>query len=246
MRTGNIFQLEVASAAAGGRTLLLRLALPLLLALPFVLAEMPPRAQIGGLVMLTLFISFFGSAVAVGRRRTDGLRMRICVLPLPVWLVVLDFVLAGTLVDLWQMAGVVILFAAVNAAASGLGNLAQVVACLLIVLVVLNLLGMLLAAAMKNNAEVHLTGALAVGIIAFVSGVFPVPPRLGALVAWIRPWNPVAGLAQSLGALVEGTGPDGVGWGIVGGIVAVGFVAALLARGLDLWPVRGADMERGT
>ena len=44
MRPGNVFQLEMATALAGRRAAAMRLALPLLLGLPFVLTAMPLRA----------------------------------------------------------------------------------------------------------------------------------------------------------------------------------------------------------
>ncbi len=235
MRPANVFQLEVASAVSDRRRLAMRLALPLLLALPFVLAVMPPRVRAAGLVLLTLFIGLFGAAVATVRRRAEGRVAYLRVLPIPRWLAGLDFLLAGSAVDLAQLGGVLVLFLAVNAKGLAAADVAALAGCLVVTVVLLNGAGMALASVLRSSPEVHLLGALAVGVVAFLSGVFPVPGRLGRLIESIGPWDPVAALARLLTAIAEdGPAATGAGWAAAGGAVVAVTAACLAWRGFDL------------
>lgn len=235
MMPENVFQLELAAALSNRRRLLMRLGLPLLLGLPFVLAAMPAAVRAGGLVMLVLFIGFFGAAVSAVRRRTEGLETRLRVLPVSTRTVRFDLILAGSLVDVLQTAPLLVLFALVNAAQSEPGALLVAAGLLVWVVLALNLLGLLLAALMRSNPEVHLAGALAVGLIAFASGLFPAFDRLRPVVAAVSAWSPVAWLAGALQRTAEGN----TGYGAAAQAWAAGalglFLLACLARGVG-WP----------
>jgi len=204
MKPANLCQLELAAALANRRALMARLAMPLLLALPFVLVAMPPRVQAAGLVMLLLFVAMFGAAVAMVRRRTDGRLARLKLLPIPRALVVLDLLLASVAVDLLQSAGVFALYVLVNAPAPTAGSILVLAGWACAVIVLLNALGMLLAAVARSNAEVHLYSALAVGLVAVAAGLFPLPGRIAPLVRSVAAWNPVARLADALAAMARG------------------------------------------
>ena len=230
MTPANVFQLELAAAMAGRRTLAARLGLPMLLGLPFTLGGMPAGVKAAGLVMLVLFVSFFGAAVATVRRREDGRLDRLRLLPIPAWLVRLDLLLAGAAVDVLQLAGVFILFMLINASQVTAAGLLTLAGGLAAVVVLLNLAGMLLASALRNNPEVHLAGALAVGLLAFVSGVFPVPARLAGWIETIAPWNPVARLSAALRGVAEGAAAPDAASVIVSGAVILVLVAAVLTR----------------
>jgi hypothetical protein len=204
MNPSNVFQVELASQLARPRALAMKLAMPVLLAMPLALVAMPPRAKAGGLVMLLLFLSFFGSAVAGVRRRTEGQAERLRALPGPVWRTWTGWLLADATVDLMQAACVLVLFLSIDAAEVGAADLLVLAALTSAVLVAMNLLGTLLAAAMKGNAEVHLVGALAVGAVAAVSGLFPTPRRLAAVVESTGHVNPVHLLAAALADATAG------------------------------------------
>jgi len=235
MRAANVFQLEVGAALAGGRRLVLRFGLPMLLGLPFVLAHMPAGARATGLVMLVLFTSFFGAAVAVVRRRSEGVEERLRLLPIPRGIVLGDQLLASAAVDVLQMGPVLALFVAVNGHAVGWGEAVGAAGLFAVVAVLLNLLGMLLAGRMRSNPEVHLTGALAVGVIAFLSGLFPVSARLAPMVGAVAAWSPVAWLASALKGLAQGQGTSGAGATAAGAAFLALMALLCLARGVD-WP----------
>ncbi len=230
----NVFQIEVLSVLANRRAFLMRLLLPVLMSMPFVLVAMPVRVKTAGMVMLTLFLTFFGAAVTMVRRQSEGHMTKLCLLPIPGWLVWFDFVLAGAVIDILQIGGVIILFLLVNAKVAISGSLVLVLAGLLVANVTgLNLLGMLLARAIKSNAEVHLMGVLMVGVIALVSGLFPVPASIAPAIAAGAGWNPIAKLAGLLSSLagdnsqaMEVSAP--LMWAAVISLVAL--TAALLAR----------------
>ncbi len=204
MIPANLFQLEVLSVVANRRALVMRLLLPVVMSMPFVLTAMPVRVKTAGLVMLLLFLTFFGAAVTMVRRESEGHRTKLSLLPIPGWLVQVDFVLSGAVIDILQIGGVIVLFLLLNAKAPVSGSLIFVLAGMFVVsVIVLNFLGMLLAGAVKNNVEVHLIGALTVGVIALVSGLFPVPAGIAQVIAAGSGWNPIAQLAAILTSLAE-------------------------------------------
>jgi hypothetical protein len=100
---------------------------------------------------------------------------------------------------------------------------------------VMNLVGAAVAGLLRGNPEVHLAGALVVGAVAFLSGVFPVPERLAWLVEAIAPANPVAGLARTIRGMAEGSASGAGAWSTVGAIVLGTFLLAVAVRGLNLW-----------
>jgi hypothetical protein len=196
VKPSNVFQLELSAAVANRQVLAMRVGFALLLGLPIALVDMPPRARAGGVAMLVVFVALLGSAVAAVRRRLDGHWERLWLLPLPRWAVLLDSVLAASAVDLLQTVPVVLIFAVAQGGVALLDAL-----CMLCVSVaVLNAVGMALACLVRSSAEVHLAGALSVGIVAFLSRVFPVPERLAGIVSVSAAISPVSRLASALGA----------------------------------------------
>lgn len=169
MSPSNVFQLELATALASRRTLALRVGVALLLALPFILVAMPPRVKAVGLTMLVLFVCFFGSAVGLVRRRTEGQWRRLWLLPIPRWQVWLDTLLASAALDLVQTAPAMIVYVAVNGQALTAAEVLAAAVLWLVAVFSLNALGALLAAAVRRNAEVHLAAATAL-VIWLVAG----------------------------------------------------------------------------
>ncbi len=208
MRPANVFQLELATVFANKRGLILKLVFTFLIGFPFVLVAMPSQVRVSGLMMLVLFTSFFGAAVSLVRRRTDGHLDHLKLLPIPVWSVLGDFVLSGAVVDIAQVGILLALFVLLNVSGATFGTLISIAGLFFISVLLLNLLGMILGYVMKSNPEVHLIGALAVAFIAFISGIIPVPAILHRFVQIILPWNPVALLARYLTELLHGKEAD--------------------------------------
>jgi hypothetical protein len=224
MKPANVFQLVLAEKFASARGAAMRLGLAFLLGLPFVLAAMPARVKAAGLVMLIVFTSFFGAAVGLVRWRTEGRITRLRVLPTPVWKTSGDYLLANSAVDLMQTGPVLVLLVVLNGNTTDIGLYAAGAGLFSATVLILNLLGILLGWAMKSNPEVHLFGAVAVGLIAFFSGLFPVPHAISRLVTAVAAWNPVGVLARALEKIMTG----GYGMSSMATVGGACFVVVLL------------------
>jgi hypothetical protein len=198
MNPASILQAEIMAAFKPGRKALLRMGLTLLLGLPFVLIDMPPKVKGGGLTMLILFHGFFGAAVGWVRARAEGRLTWQALWPGAAWQRARQRILAGAWVDFVQSLPLLILFVLINAPSAGLNGLCMLFIWYAASLLVLNLLGAGLGRLAGSNAEVHLFGALGVCIIAVASGLFPLPQSIAGIVGAIAPYSPVHGLAMVL------------------------------------------------
>jgi ABC-type multidrug transport system permease subunit len=208
---------------------MLRVGVSALLALPFILVGMPARAQAAGLVMVVLFTAFFGAAVGHVRLREDGRLERLLLLPM--WRVTLwlDLALASALSRSVPAAVVLTGFVAVNGRNVRVESVVALAGLLSTTLVLLTLLGMGVARLARSNAEVHLFGALAGGLLAVVSGVVPLPERLAG-VSVTTAWNPIGRLTTTLVELSRGSqGMDGAELAVTVTTLAV-FVAVAAVR----------------
>lgn len=197
MMPGNLFRLQLAATFANRRRFTLRVGISALLALPFIVIAMPARAQAAGIVMVILFTGFFGTAVGHVHLRDDRRLERLTMLPMSRWVLWLDLVLASVLARFIPTAVVVAGFVLVNGKSLTIGSLVAVAGWLCATLLLLTLLGIATAGRVRSNAEVHLFGALLVGMLAFLSGLTPLPDRLTPLAA-STVFNPIAHLLTAL------------------------------------------------
>ena len=206
MMCGNVFRLQLTCAFADTRRIMLRIGVSALLAMPFMFVGMPARAQAAGIVMVILFTGFFGAAVGHARLRADLRFTRLTLLPTSRGILWLDLVLASVLTRFAPVVVVLTGFVIVNGQgvtpAHLIGLLGLLCACLLL----LTLLGMGTGRISRSNGEVHLFGALACGVIAFASGITPVPEKLTWL-STAAAWNPIACLLAALTRLASEPGP---------------------------------------
>lgn len=197
MMPGNLFRLQLADTFANRRRFALRVGVSALLALPFIFVAMPPHAQAAGIVMVVLFTSFFGTAVAHVHLRDDRRLERLTLLPIPRWALWLDLVLASVLSRFVPTAVVIAGFVLVNGKSLTIASLVTLAGLLCTTLLLLTVLGIAVASRVRSNAEVHLFGALTVGILAPLSGLTPLPDRLAPLAA-ATAFNPIARLLAAL------------------------------------------------
>jgi len=230
MNPSNVFQLEMLSMLNTKRRLLLRTGMTLFLGLPFVLIELPMRVRAAGVLFLVLITGFFGAAVAMTRRKSDGRWKEFELLPVRLTEILGDFTLAGAVMDLIQLAPILVLLFVYHGTLQGM-NMLETAAFLCGTLVALNALGILLGWMLQTNAEVHLAGALGVGCIAVGSGLVPLPVEIAGIVASMETWNPVSGLVRSLEACLGGSVDSGSGWGAA--LVPALFAAWVLSRALN-------------
>ena len=232
MRPSNVFQLEMASHLADRRTLIIRLGFTLLLGLPFILIAMPPKIQVSGLLIIMIFITFFGAAVTFVRRRAEGHYTRLKLLPIPVPGIIGDMILAGVLIDFVQMGLLLALFMIVYSPGITAWALLETAGLFVLVILILNVLGILLAFVIKKNSEAHLFGALAAGFLAFISGLFPVPGRFQKAIEILTTWNPLSNLGKGLMALAANPESGRDALTLAWTIVLMLFIFAILQRTL--------------
>jgi ABC-type multidrug transport system permease subunit len=229
MICGNLFRLQLAAAFADRRRLLLRIGVSALLALPFIFVGMPARAQAAGIVMVILFTGFFGAAVGHARLREEGRLERILLLPTSGPTLWLDLALASTVSRAAPAVVVLATFVAVNARNVTVGAVVALAGLLCATLVLLTLLGMATARLTRNNAEVHLFGALTVGLLTVVSGVAPLPERLAPLAAATM-WNPISRLLAALVRLSSGSADVRAAEVALTALALAGIIAAATIR----------------
>jgi ABC-type multidrug transport system permease subunit len=206
MMPGNLFCLQLIAAFGDRRRIALRIGVSALLAAPFIFVGMPARAQAGGIVMVILFTSYFGAAVGHARLRADQRLARLFLLPTARGVLWLDLVLASMLSRLAPAMVVLAGFVAVNGQGVTPASLITLLGWLCSSLLLLTLLGFGTGRLARNNAEVHLYGALVCTIVAFLSGVTPLPERLMWLTATAS-FNPIALLLGSLTRLTASPAP---------------------------------------
>ena len=227
MMPGNLFRLQLAAAFANRRRHRQQLGIVGLLAMPFVLVEMPARAQAAGVVMVIIFTAFFGAAVGHMRLRTDQRMARLSLLPMSRLTLWLDVVLASMLDRLIPAAIVPAAFAAVNGQGVTATAAVHIAGLLCGSLLLLTVLGIATARLARDNGEVHLFGALACGGIALLGGVPPLPERL----SWLDPvaaWNPIGQFVAALTRLADGSAAVTTSQ-LVSALAVIGAVAAVAA-----------------
>lgn len=229
MNPGNLFCLQLADGFANRRRVLLRTGVSVLLALPFILVGMPARAQAAGIVMVVLFTGFFGAAVAHIHLREDRYLERLILLPQSRASLTLDLVLASIVSRFVPTALVLVAFVVVNAREVTAGALIVLAGQLCATLLLLTLLGMGIARLARSNAEVHLFGALTVGLLAGISGVVPASQRLATMTTALA-WNPIGRLVAVLAGLSDervGISPTEIGFA---SLILVATMAAVTIR----------------
>lgn len=233
MIAGNLLRMEVLSALADRRRLVLRIGVTLLLCLPFILVDIPARAQSAGIVLVVLFTGFFGTAVATARIRADGRVSRLLLLPSPRLLIPLDLLLAWTAARLVPGLVVIGAYLAVKGRYAGAAECAVAVGMLGALLATITLLGMAVGRLARGTGEVHLFGALAAGLLAWVSGLVPMPARMSGLAGALA-YGPAAQLAAALEAAATGStnvGPAAA-WGpAIMLVLAAAFACRWMAGG---------------
>jgi len=245
MMPGNLFRLELASAFAERRRIAFRIGLTVLLALPFVLVDMPVRAQAAGIMMVILFTSFFGAAVGHAKLLNDQRFARLILLPTSRPFLWLDLVLASVMARLLPTTTVLMFYLLVNMQGITVGVLTGLLGFLCSSVVLLTLLGIATGKLARNNQEVHLFGALAVAVLACICGVMPVPQRLAGVLAAVA-WNPVARMNVVLTQVANGSVPVHSVELVFATLVLVGFIATAILRWIagGTWSANRNEQEQ--
>ncbi len=244
MIPGNVFRLQLAAAMAGRRRMALRIGVTVLLALPFLLVDMPAHAQASGLAMVIVFTAFFGAAVGHARLRADQRLARLRLLPISPGVLTLDLVLASMAARLGPTAVVLAAFVAVNGRAGAVAAILSLAAALTVSLLLLTVLGMIIGRLARDNAEVHLFGALTAVVLAAMSGLTPLPERLSGLNV-LTPVNPITWLHKTLVSLAAGGLTVSTGRLVAALVVLVCLAAIAIERWVSGGVGRGGRTKRG-
>jgi hypothetical protein len=199
----NLFQLEMAEIWADKKKVMLRLSLTLLIGCPFILFEMPLQVQLAGLSMVLIFSCFFGSAVALGRRHSEGRIDRLKIMALSRWSIYGDTLLARSILDFLRIGILLILFLLFRGNLPTFSFVITVAGALLATVLVYSIMGSFLGTFLRNNPEIHLFGALGCALLGAASGVLPLPTRLLIIVDTLNPWNPLSHLLTKLEEIIR-------------------------------------------
>ena len=200
----NLFRLQLMESVAKPARSVVRLGVTVLLALPFIFVNMPASVKASGLVMVILFTTFFGTAIAHTRLCEDGRFTRLRMLPKSPLVLWLDLVLASAINRIVPAALLLAGFIFINCPGISIASMIYIASLLSTVVVLLVSLATLIGHIARSNGQVHLLGALACGIISFVSGMIPTVPRVASLTIVLNV-NPLFQLQAALNSLINGT-----------------------------------------
>jgi ABC-2 type transporter len=213
------------------RSVVLKLAMPLLLGVPLVLGHAPTFWAGMLLTVLVAMTGAVGSGVSLARARSGGLLARLAVVPRPPAQVIGAWVLAAAAVDTVQMLPVALVVIATGA--SPLPAVA-LLACIPAVVLLTNTLGCALSLLADSPGEVLLDVVVVLAPLLFLGGLFTGVPRDGW--RWIAARiDPFAYLHSAFVGALGGTPTFSAGDVLLTAVVSVAALAALsralLARG---------------
>ena len=174
---GGMFLREVLAAVTRPRALFLKMAFPLVLAIPLVTAHAPSFWAAMLLTVLSAMVGAVGAGMTAARARDSGLLTRLTLTPTPPWRVISAWVGSSALVDLVQLlpALLAVLIVAPTTPATSLTLLVAVAS----VLVVANSLGFAISALGGGPGEVLLDTVVLLAPLLFLGGLFTGVPAGG-------------------------------------------------------------------
>jgi hypothetical protein len=159
------------------RALAMRVAVPLLLAVPLVTGGAPTFWAAMLITVLVAMVGAVGSGMTLARARASGHLARLAVTPGPAWRATGSWVLAAAAVDAVQLLpalAVVVVGGGAGAEAAG-----TLLLCVASTLLLANALGCALALLAGGAAEVLLDVAVVLAPLLFLGGLFTGVPRQG-------------------------------------------------------------------
>lgn len=182
MRPSTVWRKEVLELTRRRKALAVKLAFPLVLGSPLLLASPPPAVVAGAVTLLAVVIGVFGVGVRIARDRTDGVLPRLAILPLSPGRVFLERWAVAAGLEMAQLVPVLLVLLLRYRPEPWLAALCLLA--LLVTVLVANALGVLVAATVSSPAEMHLYAALAMFPLLALAGVFmPLVPGDGWRVA---------------------------------------------------------------
>lgn len=196
--TGAGWRLEWAVARARRRLLAWNVAVPLLLLGPVALSGAPAVHRAVVYAVFVVFFGTFGGCIPLVRQGESGWLEKIVLTGYPERSWILERVAAHASLDVVELAPVLVLI--LVAEGSGFPEAVLVTASVALALAVANLVGMLVAAAVRSMAEGALVSAAVSLAGLHLAGAFraPGPGSLWAAAEEISPWRPLVEALRGL------------------------------------------------
>jgi len=233
-RPGGMLSRELLVTAARPRALLIKLAMPLVLALPLMLGHAPVFWAATLLTVLVAMTGAVGSAVTLARAREGGLLGRLALVPRPPARTVGAWLAAAVTVDTLQVLPALV--AVIVIGRGGGTDAVLLLAAAVGILITTNVLGCLVSLLAAGPGEVLLDVAVLLAPLLFAAGLFTGVPARGwrHLAAMIDPFT---GLHAALTGAVGGGAADPVAtlapiasWVLVGAATLALLSRRLLTR----------------
>lgn len=170
MLAATIWQRELIEFAQRRRALVIKLAFPLLVAIPLVLGGAPPIYAAMGITMLAAIIGALGSAAVLSRERQSGLSLRYRTLPVNPGRLLIERLGTSAAIDFIQLVPVLLLIAIRHPL--GFAWWPAMIVGTAAVLLIGNLLGALASTLTSSPGEVMLFVVIPLLPLLYLSGVF--------------------------------------------------------------------------
>lgn len=170
MLAATIWQRELIEFAQRRRALVIKLAFPLLVAIPLVLGGAPPIYAAMGITMLAAIIGALGSAAVLSRERQSGLSLRYRTLPVNPGRLLIERLGTSAGIDFIQLVPVLLLIAIRHPL--GFAWWPAMIVGTAAVLLIGNLLGALASTVTSSPGEVMLFVVIPLLPLLYLSGVF--------------------------------------------------------------------------
>ena len=188
MLAGTIWQRELVEFALRRRALVIKLAFPLLVAIPLVLSGAPTVYAAMALTMLITIVGALGSGAVLTRERQSGLTLRYRTLPVAPGRLLIERLAANALVDFVQLVPVIVLVAIRHPSAFAWWPALLLSAAT--VLLIGNLLGAVASTLSDSPAEVMLYVIIPLLPLLYLSGIFtPLEEPVLLLISRLLPFS---------------------------------------------------------
>ena len=208
------------------RSVVVKIVMPLILAVPLVTGRAPTFWAGMLLTVLVAMVGAVGSGVALARARSGGLLARLAVVPRSPARVIGAWVLASAAVDAVQMLPVALVVIA--AGGSDAQSAVALLACIPAVLIATNTLGCALSLLADGPGEVLLDVVVVLAPLLFLGGLFTGVPRNG-WGWWAAHLDPFAYLHSGFVGALGGAPSFGAGDVLVAAACTAAVASAALA-----------------
>ncbi len=196
MLPDHLWQEEVLEDWKGGRSLLMKFLLPIVILSPLLLPGVPVTVRSALLSVMILFIGTFGAAVGLIRLSESKMLERVAILPISAPRLTTDYIMANASLDGLQLLIPLALITALGH--PQFAALPWIAIYFVVALVVANTIGVLVALVSRSSEEVHLFATITILIVGGASLAAIMTPSRSATLQLLGALSPFTGLANGL------------------------------------------------